>query len=92
MADSPVRISVELEGIEPNERFRAACDELAAAAAELIEETADVTGFLLGDEVGADRAAWTDLRPGVEGFHIGVLGSHGQPTAGVWGGAISKNP
>lgn len=87
MADSPVRISVELEGIEPNDRFQAACDELLAAAAELVHETSEVSGFArgtMGDEPAMVHSvelgggpmrggAWTDLRPGVKSWSWGAI-------------------
>ncbi len=72
MAESPIRIAVELEGIEPNVRFQSALDELTAAAAELIDEASEVTGYLIGDDVGVLRGEWTDPRPGVKGFNIGM--------------------
>jgi len=72
MAESPVRIAVELEGIEPNERFQAACEELRAAATELLHETAEVTGFGVDGDFGPATAVWTDMRPGVKGFNIGM--------------------
>lgn len=46
MTDSPIRIAVELDGIEPSDRFQAALDELAAAADALLAESAEVSGFV----------------------------------------------
>ena len=79
MADSPIRIAVELEGIEPNDRFQAACDELVAAAAELLEESSEVSGYLMGvGDMAVRTGAWTEIRPGVKGFDIGM-----PPTRGI---------
>ncbi len=76
MAESPVRISVELEGIEPNDRLQAACDELAAAAAELIEEATgpEVVPYFTapGDVAGISRGVWTNMQPRVKSWSFGV--------------------
>lgn len=79
MSDSPIRVAIELEGIEPNDRFQAAVDELAAAAAELIEETAEVTGYVVPHTSTVESVVphtitrvWTDMRPGVKGFNLGM--------------------
>lgn len=74
MAESPIRIAVELEGIEPNDRFQAALDELGAAATELIDDNADVSGFaggVMGDEPAMIRGAWIEARPGVKSWSLG---------------------
>ena len=70
MADSPVRISVELEGIEPNDRFLTALDELAAAADALLAESAEVEGLAVL-ELPYFRAAggvWSAKAAGVRSF------------------------
>lgn len=81
MTDSPIRIAVELEGIEPNARFQAACDELRAAAAELMKETAEVTGFAIDGDFGP-ATVWTDMRPMVKGFNIGMPPTRNLKTTG----------
>ena len=72
MADSPIRIAVELEGIEPNDRLQAALDELGAAATELIDKSTEVSGFLAGVGDLAVRGVWTDMRPTVKSWSFGV--------------------
>ena len=74
MADSPIRIAVELEGIEPNDRFQAALDELSEAAVELIDDTTEVSGFaggVMGDEPAMISGVWTDMRPNVKSWSLG---------------------
>ena len=79
MADSPIRIAVELEGIEPNNRFQAALDELRAAAAELIDDSPEVSGFARGviadDVVINVDGVWTDMRPHMKTWSFGA-GNH----------------
>lgn len=74
--ESPIRIAVEFEGIEPNERVRVALDELRAAATQQLEDTAEVTGFYLGgslgDEFTSSQGVWTDMRPDVKSWSFGV--------------------
>lgn len=84
MAESPIRIAVELEGIEPNDRFQAALDELVAATAELLDETTEVTGYVIADDVVITRGkgVWTDMRPGVKGFNIGMPPGRSMKTTG----------
>jgi hypothetical protein len=82
MADSPIRIAVELHGIEPNARLQAALDELAATAAELVNDSAEVSGYYTGDadwEVGV----WTDMRPNVKSWSFGVERSDSKRIIGV---------
>lgn len=76
-AQSPIRIAVEFEGIEPNERVRVALDELRAAAAQQLEDSGEVTGFTylggaLGDEFTSSQGVWTDMRPDVKSWSFGV--------------------
>ena len=69
MADSPIRISVELEGIEPGDRFQAALEELAAAADELLTEDPEVAGFALElPYLHAAQGVWSVERPGVRSY------------------------
>ncbi len=69
MADSPIRISVELEGIEPNGRFQAALEELTAAADALLDEPGEVSGFVLElPYLHAVRGSWSLERPGVRSY------------------------
>ena len=70
MADSPVRISVELEGIEPNDRLRAAFGELVAAATELVGDSADTSGFAY--DLNPNDLSFKQVRPTVKSFSFGV--------------------
>ena len=76
VADSPIRIAVELEGIEPDDRLQAALDELVAAAGELIEESGpEVAGYFTapGDVAGFVRGDWIAVRPGVKRFETQAI-------------------
>lgn len=70
MDESPVRIAIEVEGVAASPRFAAAVDELAAAAAEMIGEVADVSGFAY--DLNPNELSLKEIRPGVLGFNIGM--------------------
>lgn len=71
MADSPIRIAIELDGIEPNDRFQAALDELAAAATDLVNDSTEVSGYK--DKIGSTEVGvWTDMRPKVKSWSFGI--------------------
>ncbi len=51
-------------------RFSAAANELAAAAAEMIENAAEVSGFAY--DLNPNDLSIKQLRPGTKGFNMGM--------------------
>lgn len=61
MGDTPISMRIELDGIEPTERFTAALDELGAAAAEMLADASDeVSGFAFDARPGVPRSGLLD--------------------------------
>ena len=76
-------IGIEFPFIVNTKGFHTPIDELAAAAAELISDSAEVTGYYIGD---ADWEAnvWTDMRPKAKTWSFGVeVTSGAKPIIGV---------
>lgn len=70
MEESPIRILIEVEGIEPSDRFRDAVSELAAATTQLLGDTAEVTGYAY--DLNPNDVNFKAVAPNVLAFNIGM--------------------